>query len=203
MQEWPAPFCAEGARGQMPVTNPSSLHAARSAGRFREGVIASISIVSLYVLYMYMYVCICMCEYVNSIYIYIYIHTYIYCYICKYRDGPSLACPRRRAYQYRGPGRKLRSGGVQGILTGSFWGPPLSGTLQLLERAPAEGVPKKSYDIWAKGAPNADRCSIRPLILVQCGTVSSRTENLDFGGFGSSRFLILRGGVPRSLESFP
>ena len=33
--------------------------------------------------------------------------------------------------------------------------------------------------------------------------VSSRTENLDFRGFDSSRFVILRGGIPRSQRRFP
>ena len=34
-------------------------------------------------------------------------------------------------------------------------------------------------------------------------TVNPRSKDVDFIGFGSSRFLTLRGGIPRSAGSFP
>ena len=34
-------------------------------------------------------------------------------------------------------------------------------------------------------------------------TTNLRAETLDFGGFDSSRILILRGGIPRPIESIP
>ena len=35
------------------------------------------------------------------------------------------------------------------------------------------------------------------------GTANLRTKILDFGGFDSSRILILRGGIPRPIENPP
>ena len=48
-----------------------------------------------------------------------------------------------------------------------------------------------------------DRTGLSPPVetprgLVRSPAVSSRTRNLDFGGFDSGRFLIQRGGIPRS-----